>query len=89
MLSLNVTALGLVAFMCTFHRSTEALRDDVLSSSILEICSAVSVTPPSPSSPEANQRTRRCLPVVIRLKLDRVKLYTIDLIFAIVPIELR
>lgn len=45
MLSLNVTALGLVAFMCTFHRGTEALRDDVLLSSMFKMCSAVLTTP--------------------------------------------
>lgn len=40
MLSLNVTALGLVAFMCTFRPGgSEALRDDVLSSSMFKMCS--------------------------------------------------
>ena len=45
MLSLNVTAVGLVAFMYTFRRGTEALRDDVLSSSMLKMCSVVLATP--------------------------------------------
>lgn len=50
MLSLNVTALGLVAFMCTFRQATEALRDDVLSSSVFKTCFAILVTADSGGS---------------------------------------